>query len=77
VERDRYWYSRSGKSAKIDNFYLVRAGKSLEFKQIIDNNRYEYYHFSLKGPSNRRYPVWANGVLTESAYRRDIVKLTK
>jgi hypothetical protein len=73
IERDRYWYSKCGKHAKIDNMYLVRAGKSPEFKKVTTDDVYEYYHFSLKGPSNRRYPVWANGVLTESAFKRNII----
>uniref|UniRef100_A0A6C0I8A6 Hedgehog/Intein (Hint) domain-containing protein n=1 Tax=viral metagenome TaxID=1070528 RepID=A0A6C0I8A6_9ZZZZ len=72
IERDRYWYSKCGKSAKIDNMYLVRAGKSQEFKKVTTDDLYEYYHFSLKGPSNRRYAVWANGVLSESAYKKDV-----
>jgi hypothetical protein len=53
---------------KIDDKVLVNAWVSNKFEAVDDNNEYTYYHLVLEHDSdeNKRYGIWANGVLTES-----------
>ena len=56
----------------IDNKYLLLAGQTPLFKQITDDKVYDIYHLCLEGENendDRRYGIWANGVLTESTYK--------
>lgn len=56
----------------IDNKYLLLAGQTSLFKQITDDQVYDIYHLCLEGENeneDRRYGIWANGVLTESTYK--------
>ena len=54
---------------KIDDKYLILACVSEKFEQIKDNNMYEYYHISLHSDGKqKRYGIYANGVLTETTY---------
>jgi len=61
-----------GKLDLIDNKYLLLAGQTPLFKQITDDKVYDIYHLCLEGDNkneDRRYGIWANGVLTESTYK--------
>ena len=69
---------------KIDDKYLILACQSSSFKKIEDNKFYEIYHLALKSDvddsisdsiSDIRYGIWANGVLTESTYKKNILKM--
>jgi len=54
---------------KIDDKYLILACVSDKFEQIKDNKLYEYYHLSLESDiKNKRYGIYANGVLTETTF---------
>jgi hypothetical protein len=77
IDADPVWFKKNGKFSKIDRMYLQRAAFSKEFHQITTNERYTYYHFSLKGPKWKRYGVWANGVLSESTFSECISKNLK
>jgi hypothetical protein len=52
-----------GSISKIENKYLLIAAASNKFEQIKDEEEYTYYHLILE---NKRYGIWANGILTES-----------
>ena len=58
----------------IDDKYLIFAGFCNNFNQITEILPFEYYHFNLKSNSDidRRYGVWANGVLSESSFKKDV-----
>lgn len=58
---------------KIDNQYLLVAAFCDRFEKIESTDLFDYYHFSLKGVSDRRYAIWANGVLSESTFNRLLV----
>ena len=57
-------YKKQGKAEKIDDKFLVNACSSSKFSIINDNKMYTYYHIILEG--DRKYGIWANGLLTES-----------
>jgi hypothetical protein len=71
IEADELWLRRCTRNSKIGKHYVQRAAFSKDFKQITDIIPFEYYHFCLE---NGRYGVWANGVLSESALKKDIIK---
>jgi surface protein len=75
LKADKEWFVRNKKYSVIDGLYVQRAAFSSEFKQLIDNQEYTYYHFSLRSPNDRRYGIWANGVLSESTFKEDMVKI--
>jgi hypothetical protein len=58
----------------IDDKQLLLAGQTNTFTQIQDDNFYDIYHLVLEDENgqSRRYGIWANGVLTESAYKNII-----
>jgi hypothetical protein len=70
---------RGGKIAMLDNKYVVFANMSDLFRQVQGNGRndeiYVYYHLALDGDgeTNRRFGIWANGVMAETS---TIVHLT-
>jgi len=72
VEPSEGYYSNDLES-KIDNQYLLVAAFSDRFEKITDNKIFDYYHFTLKShdDQDRRYGVWANGVLSESTFKRN------
>ena len=53
---------------KVDDKVNCIAGVSSKFEQIINNDVYKYYHFSLDNGDGkkRRFGVWANGILMET-----------
>lgn len=55
---------KQGKIEKIDEKFLVNASSSNKFFVINDDKIYTYYHLVLEG--DRKYGIWANGILTES-----------
>ena len=72
VEPSKGYYSNK-EDSMIDDKYLIIAGYSNMFKKINNSKQYEYYHFNLKDDKDRRFGILANGVLSESTYRK-IVK---
>jgi len=68
-------YYKSTES-EIDDKYLLVAAFTKEFEKINEIIPIEYYHFNLKSHdgTDRRYGVWANGVLSESTFRSTIDK---
>jgi len=52
----------------IDDKYLLLSAVSKEFIKLENTNLYTYYHFILEndGDNDKRYGVWANGILTET-----------
>lgn len=53
--------------------YLQRPAFCSDFVKVTDTDDYIFYHFSLKGHSKRRYAVWANGILSESIFKKDVL----
>ena len=55
----------------IDDKQLLLAGFSDSFVQIKGDDIYDIYHIVLEDEDgkSKRYGIWANGVLTESAYK--------
>ena len=51
----------------IDDLLCLITGKSDKFEKVQNTNFYNYYHFSLDsdGDNDRRFGVWANGLLVE------------
>lgn len=58
----------NGENVKIDDKFLHVAANCPKFKQLEDKNMYTYYHFILEndGDNNKRFGVYANGILTET-----------
>jgi len=69
VSPSKGYYESS--ESKIDDKYLLIAGFTKQFEKINEIIPIEYYHFSLKSHegTDRRYGVWANGILSESTFR--------
>lgn len=65
-----------GSSIKIDDKYLLVASLSKHFIKIENNNLYTYYHFILEnnGNNDKRYGVWANGILTETPSKNQFLE---
>jgi hypothetical protein len=53
---------------KLDGKYFLTAWASDNFEVIQDDKIYTYYHLVLEndGDVEKRYGIWANGILTES-----------
>ena len=65
------------RKVKVDGKLLLWAGQSSRFEKLNDKNKYTYYHLVLedeKTDNNRRYGIYANGVLAETTEKRDFVK---
>jgi surface protein len=75
IHADSMWFKKNKRYSIIDGMYLQRAAFSKDFIKINSNDEYIYYHFSLKGSHGTRYGVYANGVLSESTFTKDILKL--
>jgi len=73
---DHRWFNNLRRYSRIDGMYLQRAAYCPDFVKLRNNEEYEYYHIVLDGPSKlKRYGIWANGVLSESTFERDVLKL--
>jgi hypothetical protein len=60
---------RGGKICMLDGKYVVFASTSSLFRPIRNNQVYIYYNLALEGDGevNRRFGIWANGVMTETS----------
>jgi hypothetical protein len=60
---------------QFDNKFLLMSGISDKFEQIKEKKMYNFYHFSLEndGDIDKRYGVYANGVLVETPCEKDIL----
>lgn len=64
---------RGGKIAMLDGKYVVYANMSSLFRPVQcygkNDNIYVYYHLALDadGEINRRFGIWANGVMAETS----------
>jgi len=72
---DEEWFTVLAADSHIDGLYLQRAGFCKDFVQETNNDQYIFYHLSLKGEEGRRYGIWANGILSESTYKRDMIRV--
>ena len=72
---DIVWFNLNRKYSKIDGLFLQRAAFCKDFIKDKSISEYTYYHLSLKGKNGKRYGIWANGVLSESTFKDDILKL--
>jgi hypothetical protein len=61
---------------KIDDKTLVLSWVSDNFEAVDDNTDYTYYHLVLEHDNDheKRYGIWANGVLTESQSEKHFFK---
>jgi hypothetical protein len=52
----------------IDNLLSIITADCDKFEKVMNSNVYKYYHFSLEtdGDEDRRFGVWANGLLVEA-----------
>ena len=69
-----------GELDPIDGKQLLLAGQSPLFKQIQGDDIFDIYHLCLEGENedhDKRYGIWANGVLTESTYKKIIYNILK
>jgi len=69
-----------GELDPIDDKHLLLAGQTPLFEQIQGNELFDIYHIALEGDHENhdsRYGIWANGVLTESTYKKVIYKMIK
>jgi len=64
-----------GQTPIIDDKYLLLSAVSKEFIKLENNNVYIYYHFTLEnnGNDDKRFGVWANGVLTETPSKKQFI----
>ena len=60
---------------KIYDKFLLLCCNNSDFKQIINNNEYTYYHIVLENiDKDKNYGIWANNVLTESMSENSFIK---
>ena len=74
LKADFNWF-KFKRYSQIDKMYLQRAAFCKDFVKITDTSEYTYYHLSLKGGNNKRYGIWANGILSESTFKNDMHKI--
>jgi hypothetical protein len=63
-----------GGNISVEDKYMWLASECPLFERIVDNETYTYYHIALehdKDPT-KKYGIWANGVLTETASEKQI-----
>jgi hypothetical protein len=62
-----------GVSMRIEDKYMWLASECGLFEKIEDEKVYSYYHMSLEGENEyKKYGIWGNGVLTETASKMEI-----
>ena len=72
---DKKWFENT-RWSMIDKMYLQRAAFCKDFQKIENTDLYNVYHLSLKSRSaKRRYGIWANGILSESTFKKSILQL--
>lgn len=66
-----------GEKENIDEKVLLMAGYSSKFEQIKEKEKFRHYNLNLEndGDENRRYGVYANGVLVETPSEKIIKKI--
>ena len=66
-----------GNSLKIDDKYLLLSSVSKDFVKLENRDTYTWYQFVLEndGDDERRFGVWANGILTETPSKNQIIKM--
>jgi hypothetical protein len=66
--------SPKGLQFKIDDKWLSFAENNADFVKIDDHQIYKYYNFSMEndGDKDRRFGVWANGVLCETPSEKQL-----
>jgi surface protein len=69
---DKKWFDKNQLYSRINKHFLVRAMVSPEFTKITEQKDFIYYHLALKGNPKRRYGIWANGILSESTFKKDL-----
>jgi len=79
TDEDKENYKKLGfynEMEKIDDKYLLTVAISHQFTQITTHDFYTYYHFVPEndGDNNRRFGVWANGILTETPSKTQFLK---
>jgi hypothetical protein len=58
----------------LDSKYLLLASASEDFEDVKDENVYEVYQIILENNNNnKRYGVWANGILSESVSMNNFI----
>lgn len=64
------------KGNQIDDKYLLAAADANAFEPLQDRKIYTYYHLVLEseGEEDRRYGIWANGILSETTYQKDYIE---
>jgi hypothetical protein len=72
LDSDKMWIN-SYRFSKIGKLFLHRAAFCKDFIKIETAEQFEYYHLSLKGKNNKRYGIWANGVLSESIFKPKVI----
>ena len=72
LDSDKMWIN-SYRFSKIGRLFLHRAAFCKDFIKIQTAEQFEYYHLSLKGKNNKRYGIWANGVLSESTFKSKVI----
>jgi hypothetical protein len=75
IKADFDWFIKNRRYSIIDKMYLQRAAFCNEFTKIPNKSEYTYYHLSLKGDTCKRYGIWANGVLSESTFKKDMLRM--
>jgi hypothetical protein len=71
---DKQWFISNKRYSVIDNMYVQRAAFSNDFIKIQEIKNFTCYSLCLRGSENRRYGIWANGVLSESTFKSDMIK---
>jgi len=66
-ERNKYYDILTNNPWTIDEKHLLPVGTLKAFQEMQDQKIYTYYNFSLEndGDDDKRYGVWANGILAE------------
>jgi hypothetical protein len=72
LKADIDWFNKNRRYSIIDKWYLQRAAFSKDFVKITDKKEYTYYHLSLKSKNGKRYGIWANGILSESTFKKHV-----
>jgi hypothetical protein len=78
-DRIGYYEIQKNNSWMIDGKHLLLAGVSKFFKEIQDDKLYTYYNFTLdsEGDDEKRYGIWANGVLAEIPSKTQFVSFNE
>lgn len=78
-EQIKYYVIQKNNPWKIDDKHLLLAGVSKLFEEINDDKIYTYYNFTLDsdGDDDKRYGIWANGILAEIPSKTEFISFNK